>query len=115
MENGSGNVDSILKGPLEFAGRVAEKRGYVLNPDLGQLHRLARHLAENKANHGRYFCPCKQNYPLQPDKDPVCPCSTFRDEIQRQGHCECSLFFDPEAALRIQHRPGLLANVTCPG
>ncbi|MBN1671492.1 MAG: ferredoxin:thioredoxin reductase [Kiritimatiellae bacterium] len=108
-------VDGKLREPLTFAAAIAEKSGYVLNPDEAQLDRLARHLAENKAKHGRYFCPCKQHYPLEPENDPVCPCPTFREEIARQGHCECHLFFSPEAAARVARRPGLLATVTCPG
>jgi len=107
--------DPALLAPLAYAWKIAERHGYTLNPDQGQLQRLARLLAENKANHGRYFCPCKQSYPLDPGADPVCPCPTFKDEIRDQGHCVCHLFFDPEAAERARERPGLLANVTCPG
>ena len=100
---------------LAFARRTAEKFGYVLNPDAVHLARLAGHLARNKAEHGRYYCPCKQHYPVRPESDPVCPCAEFRDEIARRGHCECHLFYDPEAARRRKERPGLLATVTCPG
>ena len=115
MNDGKEGIDPAQKEALAFAEKIAEKLGYVLNPDEVHLRRLAGHLAENKAKYGRYFCPCKQNYPLQPESDPVCPCSTFREEIERQGHCECHLFFDPEAAERVRKRPGLLATVTCPG
>ncbi len=115
MENESESIDQVSRDPLTFAGKIAKRFGYTLNPDEVHLRRLGNHLAENKANHGRYFCPCKQHYPLQPDVDPVCPCSTFHDEIKQQGHCECHLFYDPEAAQRAERRPGLLANVTCPG
>jgi ferredoxin-thioredoxin reductase catalytic chain len=108
-------TDPALRAPLAMASKVAERLGYVLNPDLAQLRRLIEHLAENRANHGKFFCPCKQNYPLQPECDPICPCGTFREEIENQGHCECHLFFAPEAAERVKQRPGLLAGVTCPG
>jgi ferredoxin-thioredoxin reductase catalytic subunit len=107
--------DAALRPVLGFATRIAERHGYELNPDVAHLERLARHLTENKARHGRFFCPCKQSYPLLPDVDPVCPCEDFHDEIGRQGHCECHLFFSPEAAERVRQRPGLLATVTCPG
>jgi ferredoxin-thioredoxin reductase catalytic chain len=107
--------DDTLKPVLSFATKIAERHGYELNPDATQLERLARHLTENKAKHGRTYCPCKQNYPLRPETDPVCPCADFHEEIRRQGHCECHLFLSSEAAERLRQRPGLLATVTCPG
>jgi len=115
MSSTPDDVDPVLRAPLAFASKVANKHGYVLNPDPKQVERLARHLADNKANHGRYFCPCKQHFPVQPDEDPVCPCPTFHDEIRTQGHCVCHLFYSPEAAENARNRPGLLADVTCPG
>jgi len=115
VEEKNARMDPDQRDALVFAERIAARLGYALNPDEAHLNRLARHLADNKANHGRYFCPCKQNYPLEPESDPVCPCSTFRDEIEQQGHCECHLFFHVEAAERVRRRPGLLATVTCPG
>lgn len=108
-------ADEALRPVLRFAEKVAERHGYELNPDPKQLERLARHLTENKAKHGRFYCPCKQNFPVNPEDDPVCPCGTFQEEVERQGHCECHLFFSPEAAERVRRRPGLLATVTCPG
>jgi ferredoxin-thioredoxin reductase catalytic subunit len=104
-----------LRLALEFAKKVAEKNTYELNPNEAQLQNLVRHLADNKAKHGRYFCPCKQHYPLQPENDPVCPCFTFHDEIKDQGYCECHLFYNRDAALQAKSRPGLLADVACPG
>ena len=115
MDEQHGITDPALQAPLAMATKVADRAGLVLNPDHAQLHRLIKHLADNKANFGKYFCPCKQNYPLQPDSDPVCPCGPFRDEVRAQGHCECHLFYDPEAAERMKARPGLLAGVACPG
>jgi len=72
-------------------------------------------MAENKRKYGRYFCPCKQHYPVKPGIDPICPCESFRDEISRDGHCECHIFFDEAAEVQAKRRPGLLATVTCPG
>jgi len=107
--------DEALRPVLNFAAKTAERHGYELNPNAVHLERLARHLTENKARHGRMYCPCKQNYPLRPETDPVCPCAEFRDEVESQGHCECHLFYSVEAAERLRRRPGLLATVTCPG
>jgi ferredoxin-thioredoxin reductase catalytic subunit len=109
------SVDPALRAPLAFAEKVARKRGYVLNPNRTQRLRLAGHLAENKAKHGAYYCPCKQHYPLRPGEDPVCPCKDCDGEVENQGHCECHLFYSEAAAKAARERPGLLADVACPG
>jgi len=100
---------------IEYLKKVADRFGYVLNPDARTLNLVAGYMDENKVKHGKYFCPCKQHYPLDLVKDPVCPCSSFKDEILRNGHCECHVFFDPDAAAKARRAEGLLAAVTCPG
>jgi ferredoxin-thioredoxin reductase catalytic subunit len=115
MTNAQEMSEPDLQKWLNFARKIADKNGYDLNPDVTQLNRLFRHLAENRKNYGKSFCPCKQHFPVQPNIDPVCPCSTFHDEIEQQGHCECHLFYSQEAAEQRRKRPGLLAGVTCPG
>ncbi len=100
---------------LSYLNKIAQRFGYQLNPDVKALNRLVEHLSKMKLESGKYFCPCKQHYPLDPKTDPVCPCNTFKDEIANQGHCECHLFFDKDAAIQAKRRPGLLAAVDCPG
>lgn len=108
-------MDEPFNTALEYTKRVAQRFGYTLNPDEGSLNRLIAQMAKIKEQHGRYFCPCKQHHPIDIKRDPICPCDTFKDEISNQGHCECHLFFDIEAAVQAKRRPGLLATVTCPG
>jgi ferredoxin-thioredoxin reductase catalytic subunit len=100
---------------LQYLEKIAHRFNYALNPDEKALNRLVDHLSKMKAENGKYFCPCKQNYPLDTKTDPICPCNTFRDEVAHQGHCECHLFFDRDAAIQAKRRPGLLAAVECPG
>uniref|UniRef100_A0A7C1NV14 Ferredoxin:thioredoxin reductase n=1 Tax=candidate division WOR-3 bacterium TaxID=2052148 RepID=A0A7C1NV14_UNCW3 len=80
---------------LDRARKVGEKFGLVLNPDLGRALKVANGLARNFAEYGKYFCPCKQSHPLNPEKDVVCPCPTLMEEIARDGHCHCRLYFHP--------------------
>lgn len=108
-------MDDEIKTALRFLQNTAQRFGYVLNPDENALHRIVGYMADNKLKHGEYFCPCKQHYPVDTESDPVCPCSAFRDEIVRDGHCECHVFFDEVAAVQAKRRPGLLATITCPG
>jgi ferredoxin-thioredoxin reductase catalytic subunit len=82
---------------IERARRVGEERGYILNPDTKRARKIANLLAKNFAEFGRYFCPCKQSDPVDVKNDPVCPCPGLDDEVARDGHCHCWLFFSKPA------------------
>jgi len=107
-------MDKAYEDAQRYLRGAARRRGLQLNPDDRIRERIVRHLADNKERFGRYFCPCKRHYPLDPDRDPACPCDEMAGEVQRDGRCECNLFFDAEA-IQAKRRPGLLATVTCPG
>jgi len=72
---------------------IAEQHGYVLNPDAERVMKVVGLMTENRVNAGRYFCPCKQTHPLDTVKDTVCPCPSWREEIEKDGHCFCKLFY----------------------
>ncbi len=114
MGEGRNNIDPV-NAALDYLQNVAKCFNYAINPDDKALRRVVSYMAENKRRFGNYYCPCKQHYPLDQQVDPVCPCKPFRDEIKRDGHCECHVFFDKTAATSIKNRTGLLATVTCPG
>ncbi|MBM3313945.1 ferredoxin:thioredoxin reductase [candidate division WOR-3 bacterium] len=79
------------------ARKVGEGLGYVLNPDIERTLKVSNLLARNFTEFGKYYCPCKQSHPLDPAKDVLCPCPTVRDEVAKDGHCICRLFFKPGA------------------
>jgi len=108
-------MDALQLSTLDYLKKVADRLGYVLNPNEKGLYRIVKYMAENKVKFGRYFCPCKQHYPVDQSADPVCPCPTFEDEIALNGHCECHIFFNAAAAENIRNSEGLLSTVTCPG
>ena len=86
------------KANIERARKVGDTLGYVLNPDTKRALKIANLLAKNEEQSGKRYCPCKQSHPLDPEKDVVCPCSDVHDEIARDGHCHCWLFFRKSAA-----------------
>lgn len=86
------------KANTERARQVGARMGYVLNPDLERTLKVATLLARNFAEFGKYYCPCKQSHPLDPAKDVLCPCPNVHDEVAKDGHCFCRLFFRPGAA-----------------
>ena len=80
---------------IERARKVGAELGYVLNPDIERTLKVSNLLARSFAEFGKYYCPCKQSHPLDPAKDVLCPCPTLADEITKDGHCFCRLFFKP--------------------
>jgi ferredoxin-thioredoxin reductase catalytic subunit len=99
----------------DYLLKVAKKFGYVLNPNEKSLGLITSYLDKNKQSFGKYYCPCKQHHPVDVKQDPICPCSTFKDEIEKNGFCECHVFFEEEAAEKARKSAGLLSTVTCPG
>jgi ferredoxin-thioredoxin reductase catalytic subunit len=72
---------------------IANRAGYVLNPDGERLEKVVGLMTENLVLAGKRFCPCKQSHPLAPGRDVVCPCPEWKSEIETEGHCFCKLFF----------------------
>jgi ferredoxin-thioredoxin reductase catalytic subunit len=72
---------------------IAKKKGYILNTDEERVEKVVGLMTENHILAGKYFCPCKQTHPLDPDSDVTCPCPSWIEEIDRDGHCYCRLFF----------------------
>lgn len=72
---------------------IAHDYGYMLNPDVERLRKVIGLMTMNNTEFGKYYCPCKQNHPLNPQKDTVCPCPEVHDEIHKEGHCFCRLFY----------------------
>ena len=78
---------------LVYLSQMAERNGYILNPDQERVEKVVGLMTENLMTAGRRFCPCKQSRPLNREKDVICPCPTLKAEIDEDGHCFCRLFF----------------------
>ena len=78
---------------------LAREKGLVLNPDPARVTKVVGLMTENFVAVGEYICPCKQEHkPAQKGTDKTCPCPEWLDEIARDGHCFCKLFFRPQRA-----------------
>jgi len=73
--------------------KIAEQRNYVLNPDQERVRKVVGLMTMNNNDFGEYYCPCKQSHPLNPEKDMLCPCPEITDEMMKDGHCFCRLFY----------------------
>ena len=82
----------------KFAEDYARKNNFVLNPDEQIRETVITGLASNKIKYGFRYCPCRiVSGNLAEDKLKICPCHWHREEIARDGHCHCQLFFRPDA------------------
>ena len=78
---------------LQRVEKLAASNGHQLNPDEERLKKVVGLMTMNFLEFGKYYCPCKQSHPLDPDKDLLCPCAELEDEVTKDGHCFCQLFF----------------------
>jgi len=82
-------VNEIIKDYQEHA----EKNGFRLNPDRKVVERLVMGLLANEKKYGVRYCPCRRiiGNPEE-DRGKICPCRWHKEEIEKDGHCCCSLF-----------------------
>ncbi|HOW72295.1 MAG TPA: ferredoxin-thioredoxin reductase catalytic domain-containing protein [Phycisphaerae bacterium] len=74
--------------------KIAAETGLRLNPDEARAQKVVGLMAENYHAVGEWICPCKQQHkPAQKGMDKACPCPEWLDEIAKDGHCFCRLFF----------------------
>jgi ferredoxin-thioredoxin reductase catalytic subunit len=87
-----------MKKTRAWAQRYAEKNGWVLNPNSEELATTLRGLVTNRARFGRLYCPCRlRSGDPKEDKKIICPGISHQDEIEKEGHCHCRLFFRADA------------------
>ncbi len=84
------NIEEIIK----FYQMYADKNGFKLNPDREAVERLIKGMLENEKKFGARYCPCRRVAGnLEEDRPKICPCKWHREEIERDGHCLCELFY----------------------
>ncbi len=81
---------------LKWAKGYAKKHGWTLNTDEKQLKTVIRGLVRNKKKFGRPYCPCRiRSGDEEKDLAIECPCVYHKDEISKEGHCHCNLYYKP--------------------
>jgi ferredoxin-thioredoxin reductase catalytic subunit len=84
---------------LKFIEMVASKQGWVSTKDPDFLGDLAQGLRTNWSRYGYFLCPCRDTEgSREEDKDVVCPCAYAKTDIERYGHCFCSLYWSRDFA-----------------
>jgi len=89
-EEDSENMEEIIKSYQAYA----EENRFKLNPDKEAVERLIKGMLENEKKYGFRYCPCRRvtGNPEQ-DKAKICPCRWHKEEIEKDGHCFCGLFY----------------------
>lgn len=83
---------------LAWAEDYAKKNGWGPNPDKELLAAVIRGLARNKKKYGERYCPCRiRSGDKEKDRALICPCIFHEDEIAREGHCHCRLYYRKDA------------------
>jgi ferredoxin-thioredoxin reductase catalytic subunit len=72
---------------------LAADKGYMLNPDEERIAKVIGLMTMNYITHAKYYCPCKQSHPLDPQNDVICPCPELESEIAKDRNCFCRLFY----------------------
>jgi ferredoxin-thioredoxin reductase catalytic subunit len=85
--------------------RLAAQSGYTLNTDKERIAKVVGLMTNNLVAAGKPYCPCKQSHPLDPHNDVVCPCLEWREEISKDGHCFCRLFYGKSASEKMRRSP----------
>ena len=64
----------------------------VMNSDKDVVNEIREKLNENLRLYGHRFCPCV--IPTKYNKDTICMCKEFRDQMERgeSGECHCGLY-----------------------
>lgn len=92
--------------------KITEKKGYIFNPNQDWVEQVIRLMTNNYKEYGRYYCPCKQHYPVDTTIDAVCPCPTLDEEVARDGYCHCRLFYRKGFE---KEKFNILETIACPG
>ena len=90
-------VNSIMKTITKYV----ESGPFFLNPDGVVVENIVLGLADNRIRYGYAYCPCRSVSGIpQNDKKNICPCRSHKEEIKRQGSCECGLFVSKDYLMR---------------
>ena len=85
---------TVINEIIENCKKYAEKNGFGLNLNKKAVETIVKGLLENEKKYGQRYCPCRRvTGNAEEDRPKICPCAWHRQEIERDGHCYCRLFF----------------------
>lgn len=85
--------DEIYKENFARLSEAAEDKGCSFSSDRERENKVIGLMAKNFREFVEYFYACKQHHPLDARIDPLCPCDELEQDVEKDGHCFCRLFF----------------------
>lgn len=87
-------IDEKIETMIKNYETYAQNKGFKLNPDQKTVEKLAIGLLINEKKWGARYCPCRRiSGNKEEDRAKICPCQWHQEEIERDGHCFCGLFY----------------------
>lgn len=87
-------ADQDIDAMIERYDNYAKSNGFRLNPNREIVEGLMKGLLANEKKHGKKYCPCRRiSGNQEEDAKKICPCVFHKEEIEKDGHCCCNLFF----------------------
>lgn len=91
------NMEEEIKKLIKKYEEYAKEKGFKLNPDEKVVEGVVRAIIIREKQFGKKYCPCrKMSNDKKNDKKIICPCIYHIEEIEKDGHCYCNLFFRNE-------------------
>jgi ferredoxin-thioredoxin reductase catalytic subunit len=88
------NLTKDEKDLIKISEDYANSQGFKLNDNKQIVLGIIRGLLRNKKFKGDIYCPCRiVTDNKEEDKKIICPCIYHKDEIKKDGHCKCTLFW----------------------
>jgi len=82
---------------IKIFEKIAEKKGWRVNPDRELLLEFARGLLHNRKRYGLAICPCRLSVGKKEiDRLIVCPCVYAEEDIKEYGRCYCGLYLSAD-------------------
>jgi ferredoxin-thioredoxin reductase catalytic subunit len=83
-----------IKQLAEEFSEYAKNNGIRLNPDKKSVERIIDGLLKNEEKYGAKYCPCRRvSGNKEEDSKKICPCIWHKDEVVKDGHCLCRLYY----------------------
>ena len=87
-------MEEQIQNLIKEYGAYAKEKGFRLNPDKRIVENIVKMLLKKEKELGQRYCPCRRlSEDKEKNKEVICPCVFHLEEIRREGHCHCLLFF----------------------
>lgn len=92
-------TDKIYVQVEKMVKKYGTQGPFKLDPDAVRVDNIVMGLALHKEKYGKAYCPCRPiEDSLKLGRENICPCTSHKEDIERDGYCDCVLFVSEEFA-----------------